>query len=186
MIHDKTFYSSYCLEIDKDLGSGTGAYYYPGTSQESGKDGVLVTAYSEQGDIWTGIFASGTSSPRGATGVYHLPDPNRFCVVAKGDGYIANANDPTDWQKIPLVPLLEVRCSECSQLLLVVNYTEIAAYGKHGHKWTTDRLSWNDLRIKEVNESEVIAEYWDIRAQADREVRVALQDGGATGAAQFP
>ena len=55
-----------------------------GASREFGKDGVLVRVLSSQGNEWMGVFAFGTSFPSAVTGVYHMPQENRFCVVSRG------------------------------------------------------------------------------------------------------
>ena len=105
---EKKFSSTYHLEVGGDLGAPASIYYFPGADRESGKDGVLVEVFNAKGENWTGVFAFGSFSPKGITGVYHLPDESRFCVVSKGDGYIVNANDPSDWQEISLIPILDV------------------------------------------------------------------------------
>ena len=184
MTVETTFGSKYHLEVGQDLGARANVFYFPGATQESGKDGVLVKVLNTKGKTWTGMFAFGTLSPKGVTGVYQLPDESRFCVVAKGTAYVVSAVDPTDWEEVPLVPILDVRCSESYKLLLFANDTELCAYGRDGLRWKTDRLSWHDLRIKEVNETEAVAEYWDIRDEAVREVRVKLENGRSIGAAK--
>jgi hypothetical protein len=185
MTVETTFGSNYHLEVGRDLGAAANVYYYPGATRESGKDGVLVEVFNAQGDNWTGVFAFGTFSPKGMTGVYQMPDRDRFCVVAKGAAYVVDSTNPTDWEEVSLVPILDVRCSKSYKILLFANDTELCAYDRHGLKWTTERLSWHDLRIKEVSESEVIAEYWDIRDEAFSEVRVKLEDGTSIGAAKM-
>ena len=182
---EATFGSNYHLELGGDLVANADIYYFPGASQESGKDGVLVEVFNAEGRNWTGVFAFGTFSPKGVTGVYQLPDESRFCVVSRGTGYVVNANDPSDWQQVPLIPILDVRCSAHHELLILANDTELCAYDRKGMRWTTERLSWHDLKIKEVSESEVVAEYWNVRDEAVREVRVKLEDGTAVGAALF-
>lgn len=185
MTVETTFSSNYHLEVGGDLGTTAKVYYFPGATCDSGKDGVLVDVVDAQGRNWTGVFAFGTFSPKGVTGVYQLPDESRFCVVSKGTGYIVCANDTNDWHEISLVPILDVRCSKHHGLLILANDTELWAYGRNGLEWTTERLSWHDLRIKEINETEVVAEYWNVRDEAIREVRVNLEDGTAVGAAQL-
>ena len=181
---DSTFNSNYHLEVGSDLAVPATIYYFPDATHETGKDGVMVEVFATSGRNWTGVFAFGKFSPKGITSVCQLPDENRFCVISKGAGYIVNANDPTDWEEVSFVPILDVRCSEHQKLVILVNDTELCAYGSEGLLWVTDRLSWHDLRIKEVNEFQVVAEYWNIRDEAVREVRVNLEDGTAVGAAQ--
>lgn len=184
MTIEATFSSNYHLEVGGDVRATANLYYFPGATRESGKDGVLVEVFDAQGKNWTGVFAFGTYSPKGITGVYQLPDENCFCVVSKGNGYVVCANDPTDWQEVALVPILDVRCSKRHELLIFANDTELCAYDREGIRWTTERLSWHDLRIKEITESEAVAEYWNVRDDEVREVRVNLEDGSAIGAAQ--
>lgn len=184
MIVETTFDSDYYLELGGDLPS-TNVYYYPGASRKSGKDGVLVEVINAKGENWTGVFAFGTFSPKGVTGVYQTPNKSSFCVVAKGSGYFVNANDPSDWEEVQMVPVLDIRCLKSNDLLLFANDTELCAYGVEGLRWKSDRLSWHDLLIRKVSEGQVVAEYWNIRDESMKEVRVNLKDGSAIGAAEI-
>lgn len=184
MMIERTFKSHYRLRSGRDVEADADVYYFPGAYRESGKDGVVVEVFNAKGQKWVGVFAFGMVSPKGVTGIYQLPDDRRFCVVSKGAAYIVNASDPNDWEEVTMLPILDVRCSESHKLLILSNYTELCAYGCQGMQWTTKRLSWHDLRIKDVNESEVVAEYWDILDQTFREVRVDLRDGSSAGGAK--
>ena len=185
MMIETTFKSTYRLKAGGDMESGGNVYYFPGSSREEGKDGVIVKVFNTQGESWIGVFAFGLISPKGVTGIYQLPDEERFCVVSKGTAYVVSAGNPKDWEEVPLLPILDVRCSERHKLLILSNYTELCAYGCRGMQWTTKRLSWHDLRIKNVSEIEVVAEYWDILDETVREVRVDLRDGSSIGAAEI-
>ena len=185
MTVETTFDFDYHLEVGGDLKPGAQVYYYPGASRESGSDGVLVEVINSLGESWTGIFAFGKFSPNGIIAVFQLPEINRFCVVSKGSGYVVSANDPNDWEEIPLVPILGSIVAESQELVIFANDTELCAYGSEGLRWVTERLSWHDLKIKELTELDVVAEYWDVRDEANREVRVNLKDGNAVGAAEI-
>ena len=83
---DLSFQSNYSIEALEELGAGV-KYYYPG-----GKDGLIVEIVSLEGSSWVGVFAFGEISPKGISGIYSMPDPDKFCVVSRGAGYIVSSS----------------------------------------------------------------------------------------------
>jgi len=180
---DSSFAGNYHLETDADF-NGNNINYYPSNLASGGKDGMFVRIYNAEGNSWDGLFAFGSFSSKGITKIIQSPCSDSFFVVAKGDGYFVNANEPKQWEEIPLVPILDVRCSVEHELTVFVNDTEICAYGSQGLKWFSGRLSWHDLIVKELTSNEVVAEYWDVQNEEYSEVRVNLADGSSIGAAK--
>src|SRR5258707_10944268 len=84
-------------------------YYYPGASTEGGRDGIVAEVRPENGGPWLGTFAFGQITPRGVSGIFTTPDPQRFCVVAKGQGYLVYAKVPTEWESVRATPIIDVR-----------------------------------------------------------------------------
>ena len=181
---DTTFEGHYHLEVGQDIQPSSKVYYYPGASKTGGRDGVVIDVINESGDSWTGIFAFGTFSSNGITSVVHLPDSKSFCVVSQGTAYIVNSNDPTKWEEVDLVPVLDVRLAKEKKLVVLINDTEMCAYGASGLSWRTERLSWHDLKVTNLSDNEIEAEYWNVRDEATAIVKVNLNDGSAIGAAQ--
>ena len=96
---DLDFQCKYSIEALEELGAEE-RYYYPGATTKGGKDGLIVEVISLEGKRWIGVFAFGEISPKGISGIYSMPDPDKFCVVSRGAGYIVSSSDPEDWQEV--------------------------------------------------------------------------------------
>lgn len=160
-------------------------YYFPGAKPTGGPDGVLVSV-EPLGDVpWIGTFAFGTVSPRGVTGIFATPRPDRLCVVARGRAFIVAAAQPTDVEELPCVPVLDVRLVPESEVIVFANHTELFAYGADGMKWRTKRLAWDSLKITGISNGAIKGEFWDIRSEQTLEFAVDLATGKHDGGADF-
>lgn len=180
MIVDLTFQNNYSIEIIEELGA-EGLYYYPGANIQGGKDGIMVKVISSEGKSWIGVFAFGEISPTGISGIYSTPDPNNFCVVSKGSGYIVSSNNPKDWQQVKAIPVMDVRSIKHQKIIVFADYTELVAYGEAGVKWRTERLAYDSFKITEVTEYTLKGEFWDIRNEANQTFEVNLTTGLQVG-----
>lgn len=173
---DLTFQNDYNIEILEELGSEE-RYYYPGASTQAGKDGLVIKVISSEGKSWIGVFAFGEISRNSISGVYTTPDANKFCVVAKGAGYIVSSNNPKDWQEVEAIPVKDIRSIIHQKIIVFANYTELVAYDEVGIKWRTGRLAYDSFKITEVTESTLKGEFWNIRIEANDTFEVDLTTG---------
>lgn len=127
------------------------------------------------------MFAFGTFGRAGVTRVLSMPDPEKFCVVARGAGYVASAPQAGTWAAVRTIPIIDVRVVPTAGLVVFANYTEILAYGEGGVKWRTKRLAWDGLKIVAVGDRTLVGEYWDIRKEAMQRFEVDLASGAAHG-----
>ncbi len=173
---DLTFENNYSVNIVQEFTKGE-IYYYPGASTQGGKDGIMVEVISSEGFSWAGIFAFGGISSNSISGIYSMPDSDKFCVVSKGVGYIVSSSNPKDWQQVKAVPVMDVRSIEQQKIIIFADYTELLAYDQFGIKWRTERLVHDGFRIIEVTESSLKGEYWNIRNEANDTFEVDLVTG---------
>jgi hypothetical protein len=103
-------------------------FYYPGASTQGGRDGVLAKVSPAEGKPWLGTFAFGQIAPKGASGIFTTPSPQRLCVVARGEGYIVSADAPTQWEPVRARPIMDVRPIRARGLIVFACFTA-AAYG---------------------------------------------------------
>jgi hypothetical protein len=178
---DTTFPQSYeCEKLPEIPGTTTLVhYYYPGVTAHGGRDGVLVEVRPGGGQPWLGTFAFGYLT--GVSGIFATPDPHRLCVVSAGDGYLVSVNEPTAWEMIKAIPIIDVRPVRARDIIVFANFTELVAYGKSGIKWRTERLTWDGMKITEVTDSFIKAEYWDVRSEAMASFVVDLATGRQEG-----
>ncbi len=155
-------------------------YFYPGGM--TGQDGVLIRVTPKNNPDWIGMFAFGKFGNTGVTCALSMPDPKELCVVSLGAGIIVESSSPDRWRRVEISPIRDVRCISAAGLVVFTNHTEMIAYDVNGVRWRTVRLSWDDLRVIEVGDHEILGEYWDIREDAMKNFKVNLATGEAWGA----
>lgn len=124
---DTPFAAAYELELDVDLpaaGGGPVKLFYPG-AREAGSSDLLVSVTPFDGDPWLANFAAGGFP---LTAVTTCPDPNTFCVVVRGAGYLVRADDGHVWSEVRAHPVRQV-IPDLDDELLLADFTRIAAYG---------------------------------------------------------
>lgn len=179
---DSTFARSYECERLTEIPRGTQPhYYYPGASPLGGADGILIQVRPQNGKMWLGTFAFGRLTPQGVSGLFTMPDPERFCVVSKGAGCIVSAASPAEWEALCVTPIIDVRSVRAQGIIVFANFTELAAYGPSGIKWRTKRLTWDGLKIVEVTDTSIRGQFWDIRSETIAEFVVDLETGTHQG-----
>ncbi|MBI2570544.1 MAG: hypothetical protein HYV63_26380 [Candidatus Schekmanbacteria bacterium] len=177
-----TFPHSYeCERLPETPTATLPHYYYPGASTKGGRDGILVEIRPERGHAWRGTFAFGQLTPNGVSGIFAMPDPGRFCVVSRGEGYIVDAATPGDWEAVRAKPIIDVRLVPTQGIIVFANFTELVAYGSAGIKWRTKRLTWDSLKITDVSDAFIKGEFWDIRSEATACFTVDLATGAHLG-----
>jgi len=175
------FSHEYEVEVLNELPFGKNVYYYPGASTQGGKDGVIIEITPLHGESWIGVFAFGDITPKGLSGVYSLPNADKLCVVSRGAGYFVSAKNPTDWDKIKSIPVVDVRSVLSQGISLFANYTELIAYDSSGVKWKTERLAFDSFKIIALNDNHLKGEYYDIRSESKETFEVNLATGEHTG-----
>ncbi len=94
-----------------------------------------------------------------------MPDPRLLCIVAKGEGYLVSASSPTSWDRVQVIPIIDVRPIRTHEIIVFADFTRLVAYGQAGIKWQTKRLSWDNLKITDVTDTSIKGEFWDIRSE---------------------
>ena len=181
-IMDVTFLCSYeCERLSTMPTRRLVHYYYPGASTQGGRDGLLVEVRPESGQSWVGTFAFGDVTAKGVSGIFTTPDPERLCVVSKGEGYIVSASAPAIWETVKATPIVDVRPVRAQGIIVFANFTELVAYGPTGIRWRTKRLAWDSLKITEVTDTTIKGEFWDVRNDANSNFVVDLATGKHQG-----
>jgi hypothetical protein len=159
-------------------------YHYPVELEEGDRSGAYVRVTPQSGPAWVGFFALGFDSDQVVNQVCSTPDPDSFCVVVGGYAYVVKATDPALWLRVEQKPVVDMRVLSPQGLLLFAGFTSIAAMASTGVVWTTERLTWEGLTIKEIKGDTLYGFGWD--ALADREVPFAvdLKTGNHTGGAK--
>src|SRR5262245_27515474 len=152
---DTSFAQNYRIDLLHDLpAGGSPHYYYPGASTRGGRDGIMLRVWPEGGEPWTATFAF-NGLTQAVSGVYSMPSPRHFCVVAMGAGYVASAASPLEWYEISAWPVFDVRPIPAAGLIVFATSTVLMAYGPDGIKWRTEDVTLDDLTITEVTDTHI-------------------------------
>jgi hypothetical protein len=142
-----------------------------------------IAPYSDGCDLWVGTFASGDLSPNALTGVYSHPSPKHLLVVAKGEAYIVNVDNPLEHDHLKLIPVMGVVQVPGEEVTVLYDFTRLEAYGVSGRRWQTPSLSWDGLRNVTNDGKFVVGEGWDSPNNLWVPFRVDARDGSFFGGA---
>jgi hypothetical protein len=115
---------------------------------------LVIRVEPDEGTEWVGFFRAGGIG--GLTGAYGCPNPGQVCVSAKGDAYLVNIEKPTDYQVLPLTPVLKMHRVPDAELVLLTSFISILALDPHGPLWKTDRLCLDDLEVVATSPTAIV------------------------------
>lgn len=167
---------------DHDLVS----YSYPGAVRNSWVPGISVKVSPASGEEWVGNFLRGNESPNGIDLCCAHPDGKRLIVVSKGTGYVVSVDDPSQWEEVPLRPILGYAFDADSRTLAMIDYTRVIGVGKEGYIWKTPSLSWDGLKDVEVRNGFLIGKGWNAATSEFVAFEVSLSDGRHSGGSSPP
>ncbi|WP_395795591.1 hypothetical protein [Aquimonas sp.] len=172
--------------VSSDSESEALSYCYPGAMLDAWVPGVAVRVVPSSGAEWLGYFMQGKESPNAIDLCCIHPDSERLIVVAKGAGYVVSPKTPTQWEEIPLRPILGHRFDEGSNTLVLFDYTRALGIGEKGYAWKTPSLSWDGLTDVEVKNGVLFGNGWDAASSRFVPFQVRLSDGIHSGGASPP
>jgi hypothetical protein len=145
---DLSFPHSYSLiQLHELPGDGrNGPIYFPGLTTRGGGDGPLFRFTCSNGKQWSGCFAFGNHK---FSGVFATPNPDRVCVVSKGEGYWVDVNEPEKSSTMNVFPIRDVRVVIEARILLIANFSVLYAFGPDGRLWA-EEVCGDDLKIQEI------------------------------------
>jgi hypothetical protein len=175
------FPHSYEVEEVGDF-PGTGKFsiprlFFPPPKGRPEHDGLWLKIKAASGRTWIGVFAFGYSSPPAFSRVVSSPDQDRVCVVAKGAAYLVNADEPEAWEQIRLIPVLNVRAIPSEKLLILSDFTRLAACGSNGVVWESPRVCWDELKIATVTSDTIEGSGYDPTTTKESRFVVDLKTG---------
>lgn len=159
--------------------------YFPGEAEVSTERSVALQVEPYDGRSWVGIFAGDYGDQNAANLVASCPNRLQICVVAGGDGYIVETNQPSRWLKVQAFPIREaLPIPECN-LLVFADETQVVAYGPRGLAWQTRDLVSDDLKITNVTNQSISGVGWDASEGHEVEFEVDLESGKVSGGIQY-
>jgi hypothetical protein len=144
---------------------------------ERGALELIVQPPVHGGQEFLATFALGFADPSAPSGVWSCPDPRWLCAVAGGYAYLVDTADPKQWRQIEFRPVLAVTPLLSQRLLLFSGHQSLMAFGPEGKAWETGRLSWEGVKILDVNGDTLKGLGWDLIADREFEFEVNLLTG---------
>lgn len=159
-------------------------YQFPAELEEGDRGGTHLRVMPQGSAAWIGFFALGFESVEVASGIFSCPDADWICVAAGGYAYAVDTGNPARWMQIEQRPVTEVRPVPELKLLLFTGFTSITVLGESQRLWTTERLSWEGVSVKDIQGAALHGMGWD--AVTDKEVpfEVDLLTGKSKGGAR--
>jgi len=173
-----SFKSNYHLNLLDELNSSK-RFYYPNSDIKGGENGCILEIISERESSWTGVFAYGKISSKGISGIYTMPNPDKFCVISRGSGYIVSAKDPKNWEEIKSIPVLGVFPIKSQNIIIFADYSDLTAYNEQGILWST-RVTLDDFKVDQVSDTTLKGNFWSERDESYNVFQIDVLTGNKT------
>jgi hypothetical protein len=155
------FVASYHASVVTEPECAQMSLCYPGAVKGGWVDGLGVEFFPKEGEPWFGSFARGNLSKNAASFAGSCPDKTRAIVISKGEGYLVNVGQPSEWEAIPLRPLMGVKSDSERQIIIVWDFVHMLCIDQSGIRWKTGSISWDGIRDVTVHGDEIRASVWD-------------------------
>jgi hypothetical protein len=178
---DFTFPHAYEVEEVREL-PGTGklnvpVIFFPPPVNRPEHDGLWLTVRAANGRKWIGVFKFGYSAPPAFSRVVSSPDPNRVCVLSEGAAYLVKADEPEAWERVPVIPVLDVRSVPEQGFLILADFIRMAAFDRNGLVWQSPRVCWDGLKIVSITSETIEGTGYDPTSSHDSRFLVDLKTG---------
>ena len=174
------FPANYAVHLDQEL-PGSGGEIPTFTGDRAGRiphgvDGPLLGIEPVTGPRWLAYFANGYRSDKVVDTVFTTPDPDAVCVVAKGAGYWVNVQK-REKLNVPVFPISQVEVA--GERMIFVDFTQLASFCCSGLEWISEQLTFDKLKIKELDTVQELAACrgWDAPSCKETEFFVNLRTG---------
>ncbi len=160
-------------------------YVYPrevGGEEDAMARGALeLMVRPEGGGSFLATCALGFRSGEMPTGVWGCPRAEEMCAVAGGYAYVIETARPEVSTHVELRPVVGLRELPEVGLLVMAGFHTLAAWGRDGMAWETGRLSWEGLRLGEVEGGVMHGWGWEMRTDKELPFTVDLRTGAHEG-----
>lgn len=133
------------------------------------------------GGAFLATCALGFTDPTMPTGIFACPNPQEICAVAGGYAYIVDSAHPEHSTHIALKPIVDVRPVYEQSLLLFTGFHSIVAWGNHGLVWETAKLSWEGIRLTNIEANTLHGFGWNLMTDKEVPFSVDLLTGQHQG-----
>lgn len=135
---------------------GPEALPFSATGLGTHSEGFVVQFIGDDGSAWVGNFQPGLSS---CQEIIRHPNGREFIVIASGQAYVVDPNNPTAWQHFggQIEHVFEIKDLNA---ILLGNGLWFELIGRVGMIWRTRRISWDGMDNLKVNDLQVVGDAW--------------------------
>ncbi len=123
------FAANYQVEDDPSLPVGERSYDFVAAGVSELSPVVEITVTPVAGSSWHGRFFGNYEGPNV---VVSGPSPDVLVVVAAGVGYVVPVGSPSEYHALPMWPVRSIHCAPLLDLVLLADFTDVAALGEGG------------------------------------------------------
>jgi hypothetical protein len=189
MTTDLTFAHSWSVEILKaaPMIAPARQFVYPmqiaGEEDALGRGALLLMVRPAEGGAFLATCALGFRDVSMPSGVFACPNADEMCAVAGGYAYVVDTQRPERCTQIPLRPVADVKVAPEAVLLVFVGFHSLVAWGAGGFAWETRRVSWEGVRVTEIEGGVLKGFGWDMMTDREVPFTVDLRTGECQGGA---
>jgi hypothetical protein len=156
-------------------------FYFPRPKGRPEHNGQWLRVKAKSGKTWAGVFAFG---PGSRTAVISTPEANTVCVISKGAGYLVCAEAPEQWEEVGVCPVTDARPIPEHNLLVLSDFTRLAAYGNGGLVWKSPRVCWDELKVTRITGESIEGTGYDLTNSQKTTMQFSVDP--KTGRSLFP
>lgn len=160
-------------------------YTYPlqiaGEEDALARGALQILVKPAAGGSFLATCALGFVDPSMPSGVFSCPNPQHLCAVAGGYAYLIDTANPRQSTHLPLKPVVSIHTSADHALLLFAGFHTLIAWGPDGLAWQTQRLSWEGIRITQIEGHLLHGIGWNLMTDRDVPFTVDLLTGQHQG-----
>ncbi len=157
----------------------------PGEEDALARGALQALIRPRTGAAYLITCALGFTDPALPTGLHPCPHPNHLCALAGGYAYLSDTLHPEIPTLLPLKPVVALHPLPAHNLLLLLGFDRIFAWGREGLAWQTARLTWEGLTITHATATHLEGQGWDLMTDKEVPFSVELATGRHTGS-PFP
>jgi hypothetical protein len=179
------FPAAYDVQVAEEL-PGRDAVHEFARDGRARDGGVLIEVIPERGEPWVGLVANAPRSVSAAhSGIYSTPVRRQLCVVARGDAYFIDADDPKQWWALDESPVVAARSAPADAMLVLATPWKAIGVGSGGVAWRTSRIAIEGIALGEVTDGHLVG-IADPEGDESQEFAIELRTGHHRGGFPFP
>ena len=146
LIFHRDFPHNYEVQPLEELPEGRKAFFFPSPRAHAGFGGIIypprfadykltLSVTPSVRKPWIGKFIPGRGDWNGLSALYSCPNPRHLCVIANGETYVVDTEQPSKELDVDLVCISRVDACLPQGLLILSNQSFISAWGREGLAW---------------------------------------------------